>query len=69
MSAKKTRLKDRLPLQSFILDQLGVKTFDEIAKILEVSLNTAASRYRYAMEKLKKWVPELLLEPKEKDLA
>ena len=47
----------------------GDQTFDEIAKILEVSLNTAASRYRYAMEKLKKWVPELLLEPKEKDLA
>ena len=37
MSAKKTRLKDRLPLQSFILDQLGVKNFDEIATILNTN--------------------------------
>ena len=47
----------------------GDQTFDEIAKILEVSLNTAASRYRYAMKKLKKWVPELLSEPKKGGLA
>ena len=29
-------------------------TFEEIAEILEISANTAASRYRYALEKLKK---------------
>ena len=47
----------------------GGQTFDEIAKILGVSLNTAASRYRYAMEKLKKWVPEELAEPRTEDLS
>ena len=47
----------------------GGQTFDEIAKILGVSLNTAASRYRYAMEKLKKWVPEELAEPRNEDLS
>ncbi|MBF0406388.1 MAG: RNA polymerase sigma factor [Candidatus Riflebacteria bacterium] len=31
----------------------GDLTFDEIAEIQEVSLNTAASRYRYALQKLK----------------
>ena len=45
----------------------GDQTFDEIAGILGISLNTAASRYRYAMEKLKQWVPELLSEPREED--
>jgi RNA polymerase sigma-70 factor (ECF subfamily) len=29
------------------------KTFQEIGELLDVSLNTAASRYRYAMERLK----------------
>lgn len=29
------------------------KTFREIARILDVSLNTVASRYRYALEKLR----------------
>ena len=47
----------------------GGQTFDEIAKILGISLNTAASRYRYAMEKLKKWVPEQLAEPRHEDLS
>lgn len=47
----------------------GDQTFDEIAKILSISLNTAASRYRYAMEKLKKWVPEELTEPRTTDLS
>jgi len=28
-------------------------TFDEIAKILEISINTAGSRYRYALDKLR----------------
>ncbi|MEO2032936.1 MAG: sigma factor-like helix-turn-helix DNA-binding protein, partial [Planctomycetaceae bacterium] len=32
----------------------GDQTFDEIAKILSISLNTATSRYRYAMEKLQR---------------
>jgi RNA polymerase sigma-70 factor (ECF subfamily) len=46
----------------------GEQTFDEISKTLGISLNTAASRYRYAMSKLKKSVPELLSEPREEDL-
>jgi RNA polymerase sigma-70 factor (ECF subfamily) len=45
----------------------GEQTFDEIAKTLGISLNTAASRYRYAMSKLKKSVPELLSEPRGED--
>jgi len=36
----------------------GELTFDEIARTLDESLNTVASRYRYALEKLKDWVPE-----------
>jgi len=28
-------------------------TFDEIATVLDVSINTAASRYRYAIAKLR----------------
>jgi RNA polymerase sigma-70 factor (ECF subfamily) len=31
----------------------GELTFEEIAAALEVSANTAASRYRYALEKLR----------------
>ncbi len=31
----------------------GEMTFDEIATVLEVSINTAASRYRYAIAKLR----------------
>jgi len=46
----------------------GEQTFDEISKTLGISLNTAASRYRYAMSKLKKSVPELLSEPRGEDL-
>jgi DNA-directed RNA polymerase specialized sigma24 family protein len=38
-------------------------TFDEIAQTLELSLNTVASRYRYALQKLKDWVPEELESP------
>lgn len=34
------------------------KTFREIAKLLDVSLNTAASRYRYAMERLRTLLKE-----------
>ncbi|MEL0099335.1 MAG: sigma-70 family RNA polymerase sigma factor, partial [Opitutae bacterium] len=36
----------------------GELTFDEIARTLDESINTVASRYRYALEKLKDWVPE-----------
>lgn len=32
----------------------GNQTFDEIGKTLEISPNTAASRYRYGMEALRK---------------
>ncbi len=36
------------------------KTFQEIAQFLEISLNTAASRYRYGMEKLRNLLKEQL---------
>ena len=40
-------------------------TFDEIARTLDLSLNTVASRYRYALAKLKDRVPATLQdEPK-----
>ena len=40
-------------------------TFDEIARTLDLSLNTVASRYRYALAKLKDRVPATLKdEPK-----
>ena len=32
------------------------KTFQEIARLLDVSQNTVASRYRYGMEKLRIWL-------------
>ena len=38
----------------------GDLTFDEIGKTLDISINTAASRYRYALEKLRTWVPGVL---------
>ncbi len=38
----------------------GELTFDEIGKTLDISLNTAASRYRYALDKLRVWMPEAL---------
>ena len=38
----------------------GELTFDEISATLDISLNTAASRYRYALDKLRIWVPEAL---------
>lgn len=34
------------------------RTFREIGAMLEISENTAASRYRYAMGKLKEWMKE-----------
>lgn len=59
------RSLERLPAEQkevVTLKVWGDQTFDEISRILGVSLNTAASRYRYAMKKLKKWVPEALAE-------
>jgi len=36
-----------------VLKVYGDKTFEEIARMLGLSVNTAASRYRYGMEKLR----------------
>ena len=33
-------------------------TFEEIAAALDISPNTAASRYRYALERLREWLPQ-----------
>ena len=38
----------------------GDLTFDEIGRTLDLSLNTVASRYRYALQKLKDSVPQEL---------
>jgi RNA polymerase sigma-70 factor, ECF subfamily len=34
------------------------RTFADIADLLGISLNTAASRYRYGLEKLHGWLSE-----------
>ena len=55
------RAVERLPAQQkevVTLKIWGELTFDEIARTLDESLNTVASRYRYALQKLKDWVPE-----------
>ena len=55
------RAVERLPDQQkevVTLKIWGELTFDEIARTLDESLNTVASRYRYALQKLKEWVPE-----------
>jgi len=39
--------------QVLVLHLWGGLTFDEIASVLGISLNTAASRYRYALQKLR----------------
>jgi len=47
---------DRLPRtqrEVVILKMYGNKTFREIAGMLELSLNTVASRYRYSLDKLR----------------
>ncbi|HKW16826.1 MAG TPA: sigma-70 family RNA polymerase sigma factor [Terriglobales bacterium] len=36
-----------------VLHMWGELTFSQIAEVLEISANTAASRYRYALEKLR----------------
>ena len=59
------RAVDRLPDQQKVLTLKiwGELTFDEIARTLDMSLNTVASRYRYALKKLKDWVPEEPIQP------
>ena len=60
------RAVDRLPDEQkevLTLKIWGELTFDEIARTLDMSLNTVASRYRYALQKLKDWVPEELESP------
>lgn len=54
---------DRLPAEQKEVLTLKIwseLTFDEIARTLDLSLNTVASRYRYALHKLKDWVPASL---------
>ena len=41
----------------------GELTFDEIARTLEISQNTVASRYRYALQKLRDLVPREIDDP------
>jgi len=55
------RAVERLPAEQKEVLTLKIwaeLTFDEIARTLDESLNTVASRYRYALQKLKDWVPE-----------
>ncbi|QJE95610.1 RNA polymerase sigma factor [Luteolibacter luteus] len=50
------RALDQLPPEQreiVILKLWEERTFDEISKICGISLNTAASRYRYALDKLR----------------
>ena len=54
---------NRLPKEQsevLILKIWGDLTFDEIARTLDLSSNTVASRYRYALQKLKDSVPQEL---------
>lgn len=54
------RAVDRLPPEQkevLTLKIWGELTFDEIGRTLDLSLNTVASRYRYALQKLKEWMP------------
>ena len=52
----------KLKLETEVIDAVdGNKlTFDEISRALDLPLNTVASRYRYALSKLKEWVPPSL---------
>ena len=50
------RAVDRLPKEQkevLTLKIWGELTFDEIGRTLDISMNTVASRYRYALQKLK----------------
>ena len=44
----------RFQREVVMMKVFGGLTFEEIAEVMETSVNTAASRYRYAKEKLKK---------------
>lgn len=44
--------------EAVILKEYSGLTFDEISKMLKVSINTVSGRYRYALEKLKKALEE-----------
>ena len=49
----------RLPEEQLTVVVLKVwqgMTFAEVAEALDIPANTAASRYRYAMEKLREWL-------------
>ncbi len=51
----------RLPMvqrEIVMLKTYKDKTFREIAEMLDLSLNTVASRYRYGLEKLRAWLKE-----------
>jgi RNA polymerase sigma-70 factor (ECF subfamily) len=54
-TALEAALGDLTPDQRSVvhLKLWGEFTFDEIAQILEIPLNTAASRYRYGLDKLR----------------
>lgn len=57
--AQIARMVERLPADQrdvIALKAFGGKTFSEIGELLGVSINTAASRYRYALEKLRDWL-------------
>lgn len=47
--------------QVVVLKVYREKTFEQIAGLLDISLNTAASRYRYGMEKLRNMLKDGLL--------
>lgn len=52
-------LVDRLPVEQREVIALKVfegRTFAEVGALLGISANTVASRYRYALEKLRTWV-------------
>ena len=65
------RSVDRLPMEQKEVLTLKIwseLTFDEIARTLDLSLNTVASRYRYALQKLRDWIPaQLEDQPKERE--
>ena len=55
------KLMARLPLEQREIIALKIweeMTFAEIARIVKTSPNTAASRYRYGIERLRKWYEE-----------
>jgi RNA polymerase sigma-70 factor (ECF subfamily) len=55
---------DKLPEEqraALVLKVWGGLTFPQIAEALEVSANTAASRYRYALDKLRELLAEAIV--------